>query len=63
MNPVIGLDVSKGASQVRAFLDKANLIVKALVLFIILKGLGNLLDFLHEVKALAGGHQPSVVLK
>ncbi len=37
MNPVIGLDVSKGKSQVQAFLDKGNHIARALVLIKILQ--------------------------
>jgi transposase len=38
MNPVIGLDVSKGESQIQAFLDKGkNHILRALVLHMIFK--------------------------
>ena len=47
-NPVVGLDVSKGESQVQAFLDKANRIEKALVLNILLMDLSNLLNFLRN---------------
>jgi transposase len=37
MNPVIGLDVSKGESQVQAFIDKGKPYRKSLVLHTILK--------------------------
>jgi hypothetical protein len=37
MNPLIGLDVSKGESQVQAFLDKVKHIVRVLVLHTIFK--------------------------
>ena len=30
MNPVVGLDIAKGESQVQAFLDKENLIERVL---------------------------------
>ena len=63
MNPVIGLDVSKGESQVQAFLDKGKPYRKSFSINHDLEGLGNLLDFLQEVKKSAGGHQPSVVLE
>jgi len=36
MNPVVGLDVSKGKSEVQAFLDKGNHMVRAFVLNMIL---------------------------
>ncbi len=37
MNPVVGLDVSKGESQVEHFQIKVDLIVRALVSIILLK--------------------------
>ena len=63
MNPVIGLDVSKGKSQVQAFLDKGKPYRKSFSIDHNLEGLGNLLEFLQEVEKSAGGHQPSVVLE
>lgn len=61
MNPVIGLDVSKGESQVQAFLGKGKPYRKSCS--ITLKGLGCLLEFLQDVARASGGYQPSVVLE
>jgi transposase len=63
MNPVIGLDVSKGESQVQAFLDKGKPYRKSFSIQHTFEGLGNLLEFLQEVERSANGHQPSVVLE
>ncbi|KAF0821597.1 Mobile element protein [Cytobacillus firmus] len=63
MNPVVGLDVSKGESQVQAFSDKSNPNRRSFSINHNLKGLGNLLEFLNEVKKAALGHQPSIVLE
>ena len=63
MNPVIGLDVSKGESQVQAFLGKGKPYRKSFSIQHNLEGLGNLLAFLKEVEKSANGHQPSVVLE
>jgi transposase len=63
MNPVIGLDVSKGESQVQAFLDKSKPYRKSFSIKHDLKGLESLLEFLHEVEKAADGYQPSVVLE
>ncbi|MCM3393226.1 IS110 family transposase [Cytobacillus oceanisediminis] len=63
MNPVIGLDVSKGESQVQAFLDKGKPYRKSFSIKHNTDGLGSLLEFLHEVESSAGGHQPTVVLE
>lgn len=38
MNPVVGLDVSKGESQVQAYLDKGKHIVRDLMFLILLRG-------------------------
>jgi transposase len=46
MNPVIGLDVSKGESQVQAFLDKGKPYRKSFSVTHDLQGLGSLLNFL-----------------
>jgi transposase len=56
MNPVIGLDVSKGESQVQAFLDKGKPYRKSFSITHDLKGLGCLLEFLQDVEKAAGGH-------
>lgn len=63
MNPVIGLDVSKGESQVQAFLDKGKPYRKSFSIKHNTDGLGSLLEFLHEVESSAGGYQPSVILE
>ena len=63
MNPVIGLDVSKGESQVQAFLDKGKPYRKSFSITHDLEGLGCLLEFLQDVEKAADGHQPSVVLE
>ena len=48
MNPVVGLDVSKGESQVQAFLDKGKPYRKSFSIHHNLEGLGNLLEFLKK---------------
>lgn len=63
MNPVIGLDVSKGESHVQAFLDKGKPYRKSFSITHNLEGLGRLLDFLQDVEKEALGTQPSVVLE
>jgi transposase len=63
MNPVIGLDVSKGESQVQAFLDKGKPYRKSFSIKHELKGLVRLLEFLQDVEKASDGHQPSVVLE
>lgn len=44
MNPVVGLDVSKGESQVQAFLDKGKPYRKSFSIHHNLEGLGDLLE-------------------
>lgn len=63
MNPVISLDVSKGESQVQAFLEKGKPYRKNFSIKHNTEGLGSLLKFLQEVESPSGGHQPSVVLE
>ena len=63
MNPVIGLDVSKGESQVQAFLDKRKPYPKNFSIEHNLEGLGKLLIFLKQIEKEANGHQPSVILE
>jgi transposase len=49
MNPVVGLDVSKGESQVQAFLDKGKPYRKSFTVTHTTEELTNLLRFLEEV--------------
>lgn len=63
MNPVVGLDVSKGESQVQAFLDKGKPYRKSFSIKHTLDGLGSLLEFLEDIEKLAHGKQPSVILE
>ena len=50
MNPVIGLDVSKGESQVQAFLDKGKPYRKSFKVTHTLEGLNDLVIFLEGCK-------------
>jgi transposase len=50
MNPVIGLDVSKGESEVQAFLDNGKSYGKSFSIKHDLNGLGKLLEFSEGVK-------------
>jgi hypothetical protein len=52
MNPVIGLDVSKGESHVQAFLDKGKPYRKSFSIRHTLDGLDSLLDYLEELRFL-----------
>ena len=54
MNPVIGLDVSKGESQVQAFLDKGKPYRKSFKVSHTVEGLSLLVKFLEEVKRETG---------
>lgn len=62
MGPVVGLDVSKGESEVQGFLEKGKPYGKSFSIKHDLDGLGKLLDFLKEIKELTG-QQPPVVLE
>ncbi|MDQ0247076.1 transposase [Bacillus fengqiuensis] len=62
MNPVIGLDVSKGESQVQAFLDKGKPYGKSFSVSHTTEGLDTLLHFLKVVENEAG-MKPSVILE
>jgi len=57
MNPVIGLDISKGESQVQAFLDKGKPYRKSFKVTHTLEGLNDLVIFLEDVKNEAGMKQ------
>jgi transposase len=62
MNPVVGLDVSKGESQVQAFLDRGKPLRKSFKVSHTMEGLASLVDFLEEVKA-QSGVKPPVILE
>ncbi|CAK6478051.1 IS110 family transposase [Peribacillus castrilensis] len=61
MNPVVGLDVAKGESQVQAFLDKKQPYKKGFKVAHTLEGLASLLDFIREVENVSGGRPPIVL--
>jgi len=50
MNPVVGLDISKGESQVQAFLDKGKPFRKSFKVSHTVEGLSYLVLFLEDVK-------------
>ncbi|QGQ44853.1 IS110 family transposase [Metabacillus sediminilitoris] len=62
MNPVIGLDVSKGESQVQAFLDKGKPFGKSFSVSHTTEGLDALLHYLKVVEN-ETGIKPSVILE
>jgi transposase len=62
MNPVVGLDVAKGESQVQAFLDKGKSYGKSFSVPHHLEGLDIFLQFLKEIEKVTGV-QPPVVLE
>jgi transposase len=55
MNPVIGLDVAKGESQVQAYLRKKKPYKKSFKVQHNLEGLASLLDLIKELEDVAGG--------
>lgn len=63
MNPVVGLDVSKGESQVQAFLDKGQPYRKSFSVKHTVEGIEVLLEFLKEIERVADGKKPSVILE
>lgn len=63
MNPVVGLDVSKGESQVQAFMDKRQPFRKSFSVKHTVEGFENLLGFLKEIERVADGKKPSVILE
>ncbi|WP_409174518.1 hypothetical protein [Brevibacillus fortis] len=62
MNPVIGLDVSKGQSQGQVFLDKSQPYGKSFSFLHTQEGLHYLLNLINDVTKLTG-HSPTVILK
>jgi transposase len=62
MNPVVGLDISKGESQVQTFLDKGKPFHKSFKVSHTVERLSMLVAFLEEVKN-ESGKKPSVILE
>jgi transposase len=62
MNPVICLDVSKGESQVQAFLDNGKPYRKSFKVSHTIEGLDLLVEFLEVVKG-ETGKKPPIVLE
>ena len=62
MNPVVGLDVAKGESQVQAFLDKSMSYGKSFSIKHTREELDRLIGFLKEMEIMAG-QMPMVILE
>ncbi|MFD6211364.1 IS110 family transposase, partial [Peribacillus sp. NPDC060253] len=62
MNPVVGLDVAKGESQVQAFLDQSKPYGKSFSMKHIKEELNHFLDFLKEIEEVTG-QMPMVILE
>ena len=62
MNPVVGLDISKGESQVQAFSNKGKPYRKSFKVDHTLEGLSSLVAFLENIKR-DSGKKPSVILE
>ena len=60
MNPVIGLDISKGQSQGQAFLDKGKPYGRSFSFFHTQEGLQDLLSMIQEVHSQAG-KSPTII--
>ncbi len=61
MNPVVGLDIAKGESQVQAFLDKKQPFKSSFKVSHKLEGLDTLHQFLREIENLTGVKPPIVL--
>ncbi|MDR4886267.1 IS110 family transposase [Fredinandcohnia sp. QZ13] len=61
MNPVVGLDVAKGESQVQAFLDKKKPYKNSFKITHTLEGLVSLYEFLREIENVTGVRPPIVL--
>ncbi|MCQ6275915.1 hypothetical protein JMM81_13260 [Bacillus sp. V3B] len=59
MNPVINLDISKGESQVQAFVDKGKPFRKSFKVSHTLEGLSLLVEFLDHVQKETGQKPPT----
>lgn len=62
MNPVVGLDVAKGESQVQAFLDKSKPFGKSYSMKHTREDLDRFIGFLHEIEVMTG-QMPIVILE
>ncbi|WP_077325033.1 IS110 family transposase [Virgibacillus siamensis] len=62
MDPVIGLDVAKGESQVQAFLQRKKTYKKSFKFAHDLQGLGMFYEFFREVKQVSG-QSPAVIFE
>ncbi|WP_298472360.1 IS110 family transposase [uncultured Psychrobacillus sp.] len=62
MNPVVGLDVAKGESQVQAFLDQSKPYGKSFSMKHIKEELDHFFDFLNEIEEVTG-QMPMVILE
>lgn len=62
MNPVVGLDVAKGESQVQAFLDKSKPFGKSYSMKHTREDLDHFIGFLHEIEVITG-QMPIVILE
>ena len=62
MNPVVGLDVAKGESQVQAFLDKSKPFGKSYSMKHTREDLDRFIGFLHEIEVMTG-QMPMVILE
>jgi transposase len=61
MNPVVGLDVAKGESQVQAYLERKKPYKKSFKVKHDLDGLASLLDFIKEIEDISGERPPLVM--
>ncbi len=62
MNPVVGLDVAKGESQVHVFLDQSKPYGKSFSMKHIKEELDHFLDFLKEIEEVTG-QMPMIILE
>ncbi|MDQ7860928.1 transposase [Peribacillus frigoritolerans] len=62
MNPVVGLDVAKGESQVQAFLDQSKPYGKSFFNEAYQRGVRSFLEFLKEIEEVTG-QMPMVILE
>jgi len=62
MNPVVGLDVAKGESQVQAFLDKSEPFGKSFSMKHTREELHRFIGFLNEIEVMTG-QMPMVILE
>nr|WP_066299981.1 hypothetical protein [Bacillus sp. FJAT-29937] len=61
MNPVVGLDVAKGESQVQAYLERKKPYKKSFKVKHDLDGLASLLDFIKEIEDISGERPPRII--